>query len=144
MGIADPTNLHALDEIKFQTNLHRSSRSWSTRTSSSRAIEQCARTADAQRRSPASTTPRAWTTWSSERGDEEATSDSGIDANGDDDAPVVKFVNKVLVDAISRGASDIHFEPYETDYRVRLRMDGMLRAVATPPVKLDAAHLRRA
>ncbi|HTD02404.1 type IV-A pilus assembly ATPase PilB, partial [Undibacterium sp.] len=58
------------------------------------------------------------------------------DANSNDDAPVVKFVNKILVDAIKRGASDIHFEPFETQYRVRLRMDGMLRAVASPPMKL--------
>ena len=53
-----------------------------------------------------------------------------------DDAPVVRFVNKVLVDAIKRGASDIHFEPYEANYRVRLRMDGMLKHVASPPVKM--------
>ena len=63
-------------------------------------------------------------------------SPTGIDATGGDDAPVVKFVNKILVDAIRRGASDIHFEPFETQYRVRLRMDGMLRAVASPPMKL--------
>ena len=61
---------------------------------------------------------------------------AGIDANSNDDAPVVKFVNKILVDAIRRGASDIHFEPYEANYRVRLRMDGILRTVAAPPVKL--------
>ncbi|MBS0464011.1 MAG: type IV-A pilus assembly ATPase PilB, partial [Proteobacteria bacterium] len=59
------------------------------------------------------------------------------DPNKADDTPVVKFVNKVLVDAIKRGASDIHFEPYETDYRVRLRMDGILRTVAKAPVKLS-------
>ncbi|HEY0178792.1 MAG TPA: type IV-A pilus assembly ATPase PilB, partial [Dokdonella sp.] len=63
---------------------------------------------------------------------------SGIDATAAEDAPVVKFVNKVLIDAIKRGASDIHFEPYETAYRVRFRMDGMLRAVAAPPAKLNA------
>ena len=70
--------------------------------------------------------------------------DSGIDAKGDD-TPVVKFVNKVLVDAIRRGASDIHFEPYETDYRVRLRIDGLLKTVARAPVKLNqriAARLK--
>ncbi|HRO88325.1 MAG TPA: type IV-A pilus assembly ATPase PilB, partial [Chiayiivirga sp.] len=50
---------------------------------------------------------------------------------------VVKFVNKMLVDAIKRGASDIHFEPYESEYRVRYRMDGILRTVAKPPVKLN-------
>ena len=76
--------------------------------------------------------------------DEEGGSESGVDAKGDD-TPVVKFVNKVLVDAIRRGASDIHFEPYETDYRVRLRIDGLLKTVARAPVKLNqriAARLK--
>ncbi|WP_249976634.1 type IV-A pilus assembly ATPase PilB [Vreelandella olivaria] len=53
-----------------------------------------------------------------------------------EDAPVVKFVNKILLDAISRGASDIHFEPYETQYRVRFRIDGMLIEIARPPFAL--------
>ncbi|WP_372015810.1 type IV-A pilus assembly ATPase PilB [Pseudoxanthomonas sp. 10H] len=77
-------------------------------------------------------------------GDDDAGGDSGVDAKGDD-TPVVKFVNKVLVDAIRRGASDIHFEPYETDYRVRLRIDGLLKTVAKAPVKLSpriAARLK--
>ena len=50
-----------------------------------------------------------------------------------EDAPIVKFVNKILLDAIHRGASDIHFEPYETRYRIRFRIDGMLIEVARPP-----------
>lgn len=54
-----------------------------------------------------------------------------------DDAPVVKFVNKILLDAIKKGASDIHFEPYEKDYRIRYRQDGILHEVATPPVSLS-------
>ncbi|KAF1689094.1 type IV-A pilus assembly ATPase PilB [Pseudoxanthomonas koreensis] len=77
-------------------------------------------------------------------GGEDEASDSGVDAKGDD-TPVVKFVNKVLIDAIRRGASDIHFEPYETDYRVRLRIDGLLKSVAKAPVKLSpriAARLK--
>jgi type IV pilus assembly protein PilB len=49
---------------------------------------------------------------------------------------VVKFINKMLLDAIKRGASDIHFEPYEGEFRVRFRMDGILRAVAKAPIKL--------
>ncbi|SBV36625.1 Type 4 fimbrial assembly protein PilB [uncultured Stenotrophomonas sp.] len=61
--------------------------------------------------------------------------DTGVDAKGDD-TPVVKFVNKVLVDAIRKGGSDIHFEPYEDDYRVRFRIDGLLKTVAKAPVKL--------
>ena len=51
-----------------------------------------------------------------------------------DDAPVVKFINKILFDAINEGASDIHFEPYEKHYRIRFRADGVLREVARPPL----------
>lgn len=54
-----------------------------------------------------------------------------------DDAPVVRFVNKVLLDAISRGASDLHFEPYEKGYRVRFRIDGVLTEIAKPPLSLS-------
>jgi type IV pilus assembly protein PilB len=50
-----------------------------------------------------------------------------------DDAPVVKFIQKMLLDAINDGASDIHFEPYEKLYRIRFRVDGILREIATPP-----------
>ncbi|MPQ71292.1 MULTISPECIES: type IV-A pilus assembly ATPase PilB [unclassified Pseudomonas] len=53
-----------------------------------------------------------------------------------DDAPVVRFVNKMLLDAIKGGSSDLHFEPYEKIYRVRLRTDGILREVARPPIHL--------
>ena len=53
-----------------------------------------------------------------------------------DDTPIVRFVNKVLLDAIKQGASDIHFEPYERDYRVRFRTDGILREVVKPPRNL--------
>jgi type IV pilus assembly protein PilB len=54
-----------------------------------------------------------------------------------DDAPVVRFVNKVLLDAIKKGASDLHFEPYEKMYRVRFRIDGVLQEVAKPPMSLN-------
>lgn len=55
-----------------------------------------------------------------------------------DDAPIVKFVNKILLDAIKQGSSDIHFEPYEREYRIRYRQDGILHEVATPPASLSA------
>ena len=55
---------------------------------------------------------------------------------GAEEAPVVRFVNKILVDAINGGASDIHFEPYEKMYRIRYRTDGILKEVATPPVQM--------
>ncbi|MBD7953840.1 type IV-A pilus assembly ATPase PilB [Stenotrophomonas sp. Sa5BUN4] len=140
VGTSDPT--HSLDEIKFHTNL---------------VVEPILVDEDQIRR-----TLEQWQTshdsMSSQMGDDDegmanleigtdddnSAGDSGIDAKGDD-TPVVKFVNKVLVDAIRKGASDIHFEPYEDDYRVRLRIDGLLKMVARAPVKLNqriAARLK--
>ncbi|MER2493814.1 type IV-A pilus assembly ATPase PilB [Catenovulum sediminis] len=62
-----------------------------------------------------------------------------------DDAPIVVYINKILLDAIKRGASDLHFEPYEKSYRIRFRIDGILHEVASPPVSLStrlAARLK--
>ncbi len=62
------------------------------------------------------------------------------DDSGDpavDETPVVRFINKVLLDAIRQGASDIHFEPYETSYRIRYRLDGVLSQVASPPIQMS-------
>ncbi len=67
-------------------------------------------------------------------------SDEGVDINdlarGAEDAPVIRLVNLILVDAIKRGASDIHIEPYEKSFRVRFRVDGVLEEVMRPPLKL--------
>ena len=60
-----------------------------------------------------------------------------------DEAPIVKLVNLILTDAVKRGASDIHLEPYEKEYRVRFRIDGMLQGVMSPPMKLQAAITSR-
>jgi type IV pilus assembly protein PilB len=74
---------------------------------------------------------------------------SGADAKRDDndpnvdDAPIVRYVNKILVDAISGGASDIHFEPYEKSFRIRFRQDGLLHEVAYPPVNIAARLVAR-
>ncbi|MEI2454058.1 MULTISPECIES: type IV-A pilus assembly ATPase PilB [Lysobacter] len=135
IGLADPTNTGALDEIKFQTN------------AAVEAIlvdeELIRRTLDRWLESSdnlATTVGDGEGLETLEIGKDEDIAnvgDSGIDAKGDD-TPVVKFVNKVLVDAIRRGASDIHFEPYETEYRVRLRIDGLLKQVAKVPNKLHA------
>jgi type IV pilus assembly protein PilB len=54
----------------------------------------------------------------------------------DDDAPIVRYINGVLVDAVKKGASDLHFEPYEKKYRIRFRVDGILHEFASPPVNL--------
>lgn len=67
------------------------------------------------------------------RTDDNADGQDGTEA---DDAPVVRFVNKMLLDAIRGGSSDLHFEPYERAYRVRFRTDGILHEVARPPIQL--------
>ncbi|WP_416316110.1 type IV-A pilus assembly ATPase PilB [Thalassotalea sp. HSM 43] len=56
--------------------------------------------------------------------------------SGENDAPIVVYINKILLDAIKKGASDLHFEPFETKFRIRFRVDGILTEVATPPVNL--------
>lgn len=67
---------------------------------------------------------------------EEEDEGTSLDDGGTEDAPVVKFVNKMLVDAIRMGASDLHFEPYEKSYRVRFRVDGVMQVISRPPVQL--------
>ena len=132
VGIADPMQSHALDEIKFHSNCMVEP-ILVERSSLLRLIEGLLNN---MRDTMPDMGGGDLDGMELEIGDEEAESSSGIDANANDDAPVVKFVNKILVDAIRRGASDIHFEPFETQYRVRLRMDGMLKAVASPPMKM--------
>jgi len=131
VGIADPMQSHALDEIKFHSNCMVEP-ILVERSSLLRVIEGLL---NSMRDTMPDMGGGDLDGLELELGNEEAES-TGIDANANDDAPVVKFVNKILVDAIRRGASDIHFEPFETQYRVRLRMDGMLKAVASPPLKL--------
>lgn len=132
LGVADPTNLQALDEIKFHTGI-------STETiiveegKLARSIEK---TLEAQEAASAlgdlsDGDLEALDISSGETPKTEEERDSEID-----DAPIVRFVNKVLLDAIGKGASDVHFEPYEKIYRVRFRLDGILHEIASPPVTL--------
>ncbi|MBX3692096.1 MAG: type IV-A pilus assembly ATPase PilB [Dokdonella sp.] len=133
VGVSDPTNLRALDEIKFQSN-HIIEPILVDEHQLERAIEQAQATSSTTIEGMDDAEGLDNLDLADTSGEDEG--GSGVDAQGGDDAPVVRFVNKVLVDAIKRGASDIHFEPYENNYRVRLRMDGMLKQVASPPVKL--------
>ncbi|MBP7218752.1 MAG: Flp pilus assembly complex ATPase component TadA, partial [Acinetobacter sp.] len=64
------------------------------------------------------------------------TNDNDDDAPQSEEAPIVKYINKLLIDAIRMGASDLHFEPYEKMYRVRYRVDGVLRQIAHPPLQM--------
>ncbi len=136
VGISDPTDTRALDDIKFHTNLTVEP-IMVDEDSLKRTLEQWSNLTDGLSSSFGSDDD-GLESLDVSSGDEEmgAAAESGS-AVKDDDTPVVKFVNKVLIDAIKKGASDIHFEPYEADYRVRLRIDGILKQVAKAPVKLN-------
>ncbi len=129
VGIADPSNLHALDEVKFQTGM---------------AVEPIIVEDDKLSRLIAklSEGSKDNVLKSIETEDlnlefaDEETQAAAMDAGGMDidDAPVVKYLQKIMLDAISAGASDIHFEPYEKFYRIRYRLDGILYETAQPPL----------
>ena len=134
LAVGDPTNLHAIDEIKFQTSLGIEAivvEDDKLQKAIDKAIEQV----DQQMSALVEDEGMDLESLETVGGDDEA-DDKGVVSNDVEDAPIVKFVNKVLLDAIRRGASDIHFEPYEKIYRVRLRMDGVLKEIAQPPVTL--------
>ena len=131
IAVSDPTNLQALDEIKFHIGANTDA-VLVEESKLAKAIEKSLEAADTG-------------LGNMEESDfenlddlevgtqQEATPESSAEI---DDAPVVRFVNKVLIDAIKRGASDLHFEPYEKFYRVRFRVDGMLSEIAKPPLAL--------
>jgi type IV pilus assembly protein PilB len=133
LAVADPTNLHAIDEIKFQTSLGIEAvvvEDDKLQKAIDKAIEQ----ADTQMPGLADEDGIDLESLETTGGDEGT--DEKVTRDDVEDAPIVRFVNKVMLDAIRRGASDIHFEPYEKIYRVRLRMDGVLKELAQPPVQL--------
>jgi type IV pilus assembly protein PilB len=128
IAIADPTNLRALDEIRFQTGM---------------AVDPVI--VNESQLSPlvakfSESTEDTLKNLVSEDINLEFTDDEAVEKSDEasslevDDAPVVRFIQKMLLDAINEGASDIHFEPYEKSYRIRFRTDGILREVASPPL----------
>jgi len=133
IGVSDPTNLQALDEIKFHTGTN-TEPILVEEDKLARTIERALEAAD--------------TSMSELGGGDDLEDLEGLEVGGEeeerqdasatevDDAPVVRFVNKILLDAIKRGASDIHVEPYERFCRVRFRMDGVLKEVSKPPLAL--------
>jgi type IV pilus assembly protein PilB len=133
VAVSDPTNLHALDEIKFQTGLSIEAvvvEEDKLQRISTKAIEQV----DTQM--PALTDDDIDLENLDVTGGDEDLEKDTVGRDDVEDAPIVRFVNKVLLDAIKKGASDIHFEPYEKSYRIRLRLDGYLKEIANPPVQL--------
>ncbi len=130
VAVSDPSNTQVLDEVKFQTSM---------------SIDPIVVEDDKLRAMLARVLERAESSLkqlidedlSVEFADDE-TQNAAIEAAASevDDAPVVKFIQKVMLDAISDGASDIHFEPYERFYRIRFRIDGDLREITQPPLVL--------
>jgi type IV pilus assembly protein PilB len=130
VAVSDPSNTQVLDEVKFQTSM---------------SIDPIVVEDDKLRAMLARVLERAESSLkqlidedlSVEFTDDE-TQNAAIEAAASevDDAPVVRFIQKVMLDAISDGASDIHFEPYERFYRIRFRIDGDLREITQPPLML--------
>ncbi len=140
VGVSDPTNIQALDEIKFNTGLNIEA----VVIPEDRLGTAIDRFLDSHDQSLQALDDADLEALDIESGG--GTEDKGIvSTDGTEDAPIVRFVNKILLDAIRMGASDIHFEPYEKIYRIRLRADGILQEVARPPVNLSgkiAARLK--
>jgi type IV pilus assembly protein PilB len=133
VGVSDPTILHAVDEIKFQTGLSIEAVVVED-DKLQRAVQKAMEQVDAQMPSMGADQDFDLENLDvSESGD---TADSDVTRDDVEDAPIVRFVNKIMLDAIRKAASDIHFEPYEKYYRIRLRIDGVLREIAQPPVQL--------
>ncbi|WP_018404790.1 type IV-A pilus assembly ATPase PilB [Marinobacter gelidimuriae] len=131
IAVSDPTNVQALNEIKFNTGL-----------STDAILVDDAKLRAAIEKHLASNESSMGDLADS---DLEGIETEGADGNEDDsavvvaeidDAPIVKYVNKMLLDAIRGGSSDVHFEPYEKTYRVRFRTDGILKEMSRPSIKL--------
>jgi Type II secretory pathway, ATPase PulE/Tfp pilus assembly pathway, ATPase PilB len=136
VAVSDPTNLQALDEIKFQTRM------------STEAIlveeDKLARVIDTAMDDDDTSMTDLLDEDLDNINFDDPDEAPEVDIDSDiDDAPVVRFVNKILLDAIKKGASDIHFEPYEKSFRIRTRQDGILKEIASPPMNISNKLISR-
>lgn len=137
VAISDPTNFHALDDIKFHSRLNPEA-IMVEEDKLTKAIEASLEAADT---SMTDMLDEDLENLDITGGDEDTTK---ADVNSDiDDAPIVRYVNKILLDSIKQGVSDIHMEPYEKVFRIRYRSDGILRQVATPPTSIAGRLVSR-
>jgi type IV pilus assembly protein PilB len=130
VAVSDPTNLAALDEIKF-----------AMRTATEAVVveeDKLVKAIDAAMQRVSSASMDLGTGDADleniDISDGAAAELPDVTKSDADEAPIVRYVHKIMLDAIGQGASDIHFEPYEKTYRIRYRKDGELRTVATPPI----------
>ncbi len=135
LAVSDPTNHQGLDEIRFNTGL----------ATDAILVEESKLKATIERAIESQDTGMSDITDTDLDNLDIASDDDEQNDNelNVDEAPIVRYVNKILVDAISGGASDVHFEPYEKFFRIRFRQDGMLREIANPPVNLAARLVAR-
>jgi type IV pilus assembly protein PilB len=129
LAISDPTNLHALDEVKFATGLSVEA----IVVEEDKLDKLLVKSLEQVDAAMPELAGEDFELDSLEVSAEDEVTDEGVERADVEDAPIVRFINKVMLDAIKRGASDIHFEPYERTYRIRFRLDGVLKEVATPP-----------
>ena len=130
VGLSDPTNRAVLNELKFQTGLHVEPILVED-TKLGNAIHRVMQIAESTLRNLAAEDIQADLVTAAPA--EEETADLSPEI---DDAPIVRYLQKILIDAINSGASDIHFEPYEKYYRIRYRLDGELYEIAQPPLAI--------
>ena len=133
LGVSDPTNLASVDDIKFQTGC----RVDPVVVEQDKLDELVKKALEAVDTSMSNFDDDDFDLESLEISSGEDEVADEVSRDEVEDAPVVRFVNKILLDAIKRGASDIHFEPYEKAFRVRTRLDGVLTQVAAPPIALS-------
>jgi type IV pilus assembly protein PilB len=141
VALSDPSNLQALDEIKFNVGMP-TEPILVEEDKLNKAIDQALSSVATSGMDDLGDSDLDNVELSAAEDTSGGADVSSVDA---EDTPVVRFVNKMLLDAIQKGASDIHFEPYEKKYRVRVRTDGVLQEVSAPPVALGmrlAARLK--
>jgi type IV pilus assembly protein PilB len=144
LAMADPTNVFALDDISFMTNLQVLPLV-ASQTALRKAIERSYESKTEAFANAMQDMSGTLENLEIVAGDEDpgAKVDSFELKEFAEEAPIIKLLNMVLVDAIQKGASDIHFEPYEKVFRIRFRMDGVLHEMLSPPKRLEAALLSR-
>ncbi|WP_176654608.1 type IV-A pilus assembly ATPase PilB [Duganella hordei] len=141
VAISDPTNIQALDQIKFQTE----STVEPVIVPHDALLQLLARLNKTSEQSISDLAGDEADIQFAEEEDAAAAASAAADAGANDveDAPVVRFLNKMLMDAVNMGASDLHFEPFEKFYRVRFRVDGVLMEHAQPPISIKEKLVSR-
>ncbi|MCW8864648.1 MAG: type IV-A pilus assembly ATPase PilB [Colwellia sp.] len=136
VAMSDPTNLDALEEIQFNTGF-----STELVLTDEHGLQACIEKVLEDESDALDITDIDSEELSGLEVQEEKSEDDA--GTGEDDAPIVVFINKILLDAIKKGASDLHFEPYEKAFRIRFRIDGILTEIARPPVSLSSRMAAR-